>query len=112
MFTCNLTKLTSVPIIAHNSNIHFARNVPFSQTRSHILSWFSQLCIVQCTSFLDGEWDWDNYSIVVLSQRKDLPCSAIAAVKFNVWCSIGNVIHVVHSHLLKMEVRLHTVLAS
>ena len=36
MFTSNLTKLNSVPIIAYNSNVHFARNVPFSQTRSHI----------------------------------------------------------------------------
>ena len=52
----------------------------------------------------DGEFDWDNYSIVVLSQRKDLPCSALAAVKFNVWCAVGNSIHVVHSHLLRMEV--------
>ena len=26
MFTCNSTKLTSVPIIAYNSNVHFARN--------------------------------------------------------------------------------------
>ena len=52
----------------------------------------------------DGEWDWDNYSIVVLSQRKDLPCSALTGVKFNVWCAVGNTIHVVHSHLLRMEV--------
>ena len=36
MFTSNSTKLNSVPIIAYNSNIHFARNVPFSQTRSHV----------------------------------------------------------------------------
>ena len=36
MFTSNSTKLNSVPIIAYNSNVHFARNVPFSQTRSHI----------------------------------------------------------------------------
>ena len=33
MFTSNSTKLNSVPIIAYNSNVHFARNVPFSQTR-------------------------------------------------------------------------------
>ena len=38
MFTSNWTKLNSVPIIAYNSNVHFARNVPFSQTRSHILT--------------------------------------------------------------------------
>ena len=38
MFTSNSTKLNSVPIIAYNSNVHFARNVPFSQTRSHILT--------------------------------------------------------------------------
>ena len=36
MFTCNSTKLTSVPIIAYNSNIYFARNDPFSHLRSHI----------------------------------------------------------------------------
>ena len=53
----------------------------------------------------DGEWDWDNYSVVYLSQRKDLPVTAMASVKFNVWCAIGNSIHVIHSHLLKMEVR-------
>ena len=52
----------------------------------------------------DGDWDWDNYSIVMLSQRKDLPSSAMAAVKFNVWCAVGNTIHAVHSHLFKIEV--------
>ena len=52
----------------------------------------------------DGEWDWDNYSVVYLTQKKDLPVTAMASVKFNVWCAIGNSIHVVHSHLLKMEV--------
>ena len=36
MFTCNSTKLTSVPIIAYNSNVHFARNDPFSHLRSHM----------------------------------------------------------------------------
>ena len=35
-FTCNSTKLTSVPIIAFNSNVHCAWNDPFSQIRSHI----------------------------------------------------------------------------
>lgn len=53
--------------------------------------------------FPDGEWDWDNYSVVYLSQKKDLPVTAMASVKFNVWCAIGNSIHVIHSHLLKME---------
>ena len=38
MFTSNLTKLNSVPIIAYNSNVHFARNVPFSLTWSHIVN--------------------------------------------------------------------------
>ena len=37
MFTSNSTKLNSVPIIAYNSKVHFARNIPFSQTRSHII---------------------------------------------------------------------------
>ena len=36
MFTCNSTKLNSVPIIAYNSNVHFARNDPFSHLRSHM----------------------------------------------------------------------------
>ena len=40
--TCNSMKLTSVPIIAYNSNVHFARNVPFSQLRSHIVP---ELCV-------------------------------------------------------------------
>jgi hypothetical protein len=53
--------------------------------------------------FPDGEWDWDNYSVVYISQKKDLPVTAMASVKFNVWCAIGNSIHVIHSHLLKME---------
>ena len=42
--------------------------------------------------------------MVYLSQRKDLPVTAMASVKFNVWCAIGNSVHVIHSHLLKMEV--------
>ena len=33
----NLPELTSVLIIAYNLNVHFARNAPFSQTRSHML---------------------------------------------------------------------------
>ena len=54
----------------------------------------------------DGDWDWYNYSVVVLeaSQRKEAKCTCLAAVHFNVWCAIGNTIHVVHSHLLKKEV--------
>ena len=56
-------------------------------------------------SIPDGEWDWDNYSMIVLSQRKDLPLSTMAAVKFNVWCALGNTVHVVHSHLLKVSHR-------
>ena len=36
VFTCNSTKLTSVPIIAYNSNVYFARNDPFSHLRSHM----------------------------------------------------------------------------
>ena len=55
----------------------------------------------------DGDWDWYNYSRVVLeaAKRHDLKCTCLAAVHFNVWCAIGNMIHVVHSHLLKKEVR-------
>ena len=56
----------------------------------------------------DGDWDWYNYSLVVLetsqSQRRDFKCTCLAAVHFNIWCAIGNMIHVVHSHLLKKEV--------
>ena len=36
MFTCNSTKLTSVPIIAYNSNVYFVRNDPFSHLWSHL----------------------------------------------------------------------------
>ena len=61
-------------------------------------------CIYPSLPSSDGEWDWDNYSIVVLSQRKDLASSAIAPVKVNVWCAIGNTVTVVHSHMLRMEV--------
>ena len=56
----------------------------------------------------DGDWDWYNYSLVVLetsqSQYRDFKCTCLVAVHFNVWCAIGNMIHVVHSHLLKKEV--------
>ena len=54
----------------------------------------------------DGDWDWYNYSLVVLetSQRREVKCTCLAAVQVNIWCAIGNVIHVVHSHLLKKEV--------
>ena len=40
MFTCNSTKLTSAPIIAYNSNVHFARNDPFSHLRSHRIQFY------------------------------------------------------------------------
>ena len=43
--------------------------------------------------------------MLVLTQRRDIPSSAIAAVKYNVWCAVGNTIHVVQSHHVKMEVR-------
>ena len=54
----------------------------------------------------DGDWDWYNYSLVVLetSQRRDVKCTVLAAVHLNVWCAVGNMIHVVHSHFLKKEV--------
>ena len=59
-------------------------------------------------SLSDGDWDWYNYSLVVLetSQRRDFKCTCLAAVHFNVWCAVGNMLHVVHSHLLKKEVCL------
>ena len=43
MFTCNSTKLTYVPIIAYNSNVHFAWNDPFSHLRSHMV-----VCMFTC----------------------------------------------------------------
>lgn len=52
----------------------------------------------------DGEWDWDNYSLLVLTQRRDIPASAVAVVKYNIWCAIGNTVHVVQPGLIKMEV--------
>ena len=51
----------------------------------------------------DGEWDFDNYSIVVLGQRKELPVTCLAAVNYNVWCGTGNYVHVVGGSSLKME---------
>ena len=52
----------------------------------------------------DGDWDWDSYSLMVLTQRRDVPASAIAAIKYNVWCAVGNTVHVVQSYQFKMEV--------
>ena len=63
-------------------------------------------CCVKCV--LDGEWEFDNYSNVVLGQRKELPVTTMCAVKFNVWCGIGNYVHVVGGSTLKMEVNKHT----
>lgn len=56
-----------------------------------------------CTVYADGEWDFDNYSIVVLGQRKELPVTCLAAVNYNVWCGTGNYVHVVGGSSLKME---------
>lgn len=55
--------------------------------------------------FADGEWDWDNYEVVSIAQKKNLPVTAIASVKYNIWCAIGNTIHVLHSHSLRTEVK-------
>jgi hypothetical protein len=56
----------------------------------------------------DGDWDWYNYSRVVLEtpQHHEFKYTCLAAVHFNVWCAIGNMIHVVHSHLLRKEVHV------
>ena len=54
----------------------------------------------------DGEWDWDNYSLSVLTQRRDQAASAMTPVKYNMWCAVGNMVHVVQSFQLKMEVSL------
>ncbi|XP_019850321.1 PREDICTED: C-Jun-amino-terminal kinase-interacting protein 3-like isoform X2 [Amphimedon queenslandica] len=53
--------------------------------------------------YSDGEWDWDNYELVPIAQKKNLPVTALATVKYNVWCAIGNTIHVLHSHSLRNE---------
>jgi hypothetical protein len=53
--------------------------------------------------FPDGEWDWDNYEIITIAQKKTLPASTIAAVKYSVWCGVGNGIHVLHTHHLRSE---------
>ena len=42
--------------------------------------------------------------MMMLTQRRDVPSSALAAVKYNMWCAVGNTIHVVQPHQLKMEV--------
>ena len=54
----------------------------------------------------DGEWDWDNYSIVVLCQKKDAPVTCLTATKFSLWCAVGNTVYVINSRVLKMEVCL------
>ena len=55
MFTCNSTKLTSVPIIAYNSNVHFVRNDPFSHLQSHMATEFVCLaCLLLCLSLFGG----------------------------------------------------------
>ena len=56
----------------------------------------------------DGEWDWDNYEITPIAQKKNLPVTAMVAVKYNIWCAIGNCVHVVHSHHLRNEVTTPT----
>ena len=61
------------------------------------------VCMYVCTVCADGEWDFDNYSIVVLGQRKELPVTCLAAVNYNVWCGTGNYVHVVGGSSLKME---------
>jgi len=88
-----------------NISLHISSSSPLSNLHIHTHStYYSTYSLNIHTPHQMGEWDWDNYSIVVLSQRKDLPCSALTGVKFNVWCAVGNTIHVVHSHLLRMEV--------
>lgn len=57
-----------------------------------------------CAVCADGEWDFDNYSVVLLGQRKELPVTCLAAVNYNVWCGTGNYVHVVGGSSLKMEV--------
>ena len=44
--------------------------------------------------------------MVLLPQKKNLPVSTMASVKYTVWCAMGNSIHVLHTHHLKSEVHL------
>lgn len=55
--------------------------------------------------FIDGDWDWDNYKLITLQNKKDagVVVSTMSAVRFNVWCSVGNYVHVVSASLLKVE---------
>lgn len=53
--------------------------------------------------FADGEWDWDNYLIVLLCQRKDASVTCFTAAKLSVWCAVGNVVYVINSRTFKME---------
>lgn len=74
----------------------------------YILYMYVRMCVcTYCVSmcvFVDGEWDFDNYSIVMLGQRKELAVTSLAAVNYNVWCGTGNYVHVVGGSSLKMEV--------
>ena len=61
MFTCNSTELTSVPIIAYNSNVYFAQNDPFSHLRSHICNFnFFIVTSINCTYAYEYRipWPW------------------------------------------------------
>ena len=55
--------------------------------------------------FTDGDWDWDNYKLITLQNRKDagVVVSAMSPVRFNVWSSVGNYVHVVSGSSLKVE---------
>lgn len=55
--------------------------------------------------FADGDWDWDNYKLITLQNRKDagVVVSAMSPVRFNVWSSVGNYVHVVSGSSLKVE---------
>ena len=45
--------------------------------------------------------------VIVSQNKKNLPVTTMAAVKYTMWCAIGNSVHVLHSHNLTNEVIKH-----
>ena len=93
MLTCNSTKLTSVPIIAYNSNVHFAWNDPFSHLRSHILQ-PSQSAGSRAVSRIGPRatitmgHDYKNLTLSTYDQSDTVDCSwaRVRALTFVTYC--------------------------
>ena len=79
--------------------LHTPHTTPIRTVRT-----YAYVCVLCVCVYADGEWDFDNYSTVMLGQRKELPVTSLAAVNYNVWCGTGNYVHVVGGSSLKMEV--------